>query len=99
MREAQDEATLAALLSAARHCREVAMGPVLQEAIGEARRRLGVWCPITCDRLEDPATDHEGNTYERAEIERWLEEHSTSPLTRSPLTRDQLYPRSSEVER
>ncbi|KAI9143422.1 hint-domain-containing protein [Paraphysoderma sedebokerense] len=36
--------------------------------------------------------DLEGNSYERAAIEKWLEQHDTSPITRSPLKRSDLVP-------
>ena len=36
--------------------------------------------------------DPEGNTYERAAIEKWVRRHGTCPLTRKPLTLDQLKP-------
>ncbi|GMI27994.1 hypothetical protein TrRE_jg3120, partial [Triparma retinervis] len=49
-------------------------------------------CPLTKQRLEDPVIDPEGNTYERSAIEEWLKEHSTSPITRSPLSLEQLAP-------
>ena len=68
------------------------MGPTLQQAIGEARWRLGALCPITCEPLVDPATDHEGNTYERDAIVEWLLRNPTSPLSRSPLAAGQLFP-------
>lgn len=42
--------------------------------------------------MVDPVQDPEGNTYERAAIEKWLESNDTSPITRSPLSVDQLTP-------
>ena len=33
----------------------------------------------------DPVFTSDGQTYERGAIERWLEEHDTSPLTGEPL--------------
>jgi hypothetical protein len=38
-------------------------------------------CPITCRIFDDPVTTADGMTYERTAIERWLNEHDTSPLT------------------
>lgn len=49
-------------------------------------------CPLTKERFQDPVIDPEGNTYERSAIEEWLKDHSTSPITRSPLTLEQLVP-------
>lgn len=49
-------------------------------------------CPITQEIMKDPVIDHEGNSYERVAIEKWLEKNSTSPVTRNPLTRAQLVP-------
>ena len=49
-------------------------------------------CPITGDIIEDPVMDFEGNTYEKVAILRWLQNHNTSPVTRSILRTDQLIP-------
>eukprot|EP00526_Cylindrotheca_closterium_P006893 CAMPEP_0113652538 /NCGR_PEP_ID=MMETSP0017_2-20120614/28065_1 /TAXON_ID=2856 /ORGANISM="Cylindrotheca closterium" /LENGTH=757 /DNA_ID=CAMNT_0000565403 /DNA_START=38 /DNA_END=2311 /DNA_ORIENTATION=- /assembly_acc=CAM_ASM_000147 len=49
-------------------------------------------CPITNEPFVDPVVDHEGNTYEKRAIEEWLQQNSTSPITRNPLTLDQLFP-------
>ena len=49
-------------------------------------------CPITGSPFQDPVVDPEGNTYERAAILLWLEIHPTSPLTRKPLSPEQLVP-------
>ena len=43
----------------------------------------------------DPVVDPEGNSYERTSIERWLESHETSPVTRAPLRRSHLTPNRS----
>ncbi len=37
-------------------------------------------CPITREIMNDPVIDPDGNTFERAAIENWLKEHSTSPI-------------------
>jgi len=42
-------------------------------------------CPITAELMLDPVFTADGQTYERGAIERWLEEHDTSPLTGEPL--------------
>ena len=36
--------------------------------------------------MHDPVTTEAGNTYERETIERWLQGHSTDPLTNARLT-------------
>ena len=38
-------------------------------------------CPITQTLFEDPCTTQDGFTFERAAIQKWFENHSTSPLT------------------
>lgn len=50
------------------------------------------FCPITSMVMRDPVVDTEGNSYERAAIEEWLSRNATSPVTRQPLTKDQLKP-------
>lgn len=49
-------------------------------------------CPITQEIMEHPVMDSEGNNYEYAAIIQWLNEHHTSPITRSPLTERDLHP-------
>ena len=54
---------------------------------------LHLHCPLTLELMRDPVVDREGNTYERAAIERWLASgHRTSPVTRAPLTPADLVP-------
>ena len=38
-------------------------------------------CYITRDIMVDPVIAEDGHSYERSAIERWYEEHTTSPLT------------------
>jgi Mg-chelatase subunit ChlD len=38
-------------------------------------------CPITHEIMKDPVMCDDGHTYERTAIARWLETHSTSPMT------------------
>jgi hypothetical protein len=47
-------------------------------------------CPINHDVMRDPVVDHEGNSYERNAIMIWLRTNATSPITRNPLSADQL---------
>eukprot|EP00287_Rhodomonas_sp_CCMP768_P015438 CAMPEP_0196759010 /NCGR_PEP_ID=MMETSP1091-20130531/104479_1 /TAXON_ID=302021 /ORGANISM="Rhodomonas sp., Strain CCMP768" /LENGTH=112 /DNA_ID=CAMNT_0042107849 /DNA_START=32 /DNA_END=370 /DNA_ORIENTATION=+ len=51
-------------------------------------------CPLTAEIMVDPVIDNEGNTYERAAIEQWLDRSPTSPITRNPLS-----PRSLRTNR
>ena len=37
-----------------------------------------------------PVMDREGNSYERTAIKEWLRTHTTSPLSRKPLSADHL---------
>jgi len=51
------------------------------------------YCPITQDVMKDPVIGPDGVTYERTAIEAWFAAgHATSPLTRQPLTGQQLIP-------
>lgn len=47
-------------------------------------------CAITHDIMNVPMIDPEGNTYEKAAIEQWLYNHTTSPITRNNLYVSQL---------
>jgi len=49
-------------------------------------------CPITLEVMKDPVVDPQGHSYERAAIEEWLKERGTSPMTRKPMSADQLIP-------
>lgn len=49
-------------------------------------------CPITQQIMTDPVTDRDGNTYDRAAIMQWLSTNNTSPITRRPMTADELVP-------
>ncbi|CAF0990373.1 unnamed protein product [Rotaria sordida] len=49
-------------------------------------------CPITRELMTDPVIDPDGNSYERSAIEDWLKQHSTSPITRTPLRLNDLRP-------
>jgi ankyrin repeat protein len=52
-------------------------------------------CPITQVRMTDPVTCMDGHTYERSGIERWLQDHDTSPLTGVKLPSKFLIPNHS----
>jgi uncharacterized protein YegL len=49
-------------------------------------------CPITFDLMTNPVIDLDGNTFEQSAIEEWLREHGTSPITRRPMTINDLRP-------
>jgi len=49
------------------------------------------YCPITFSLMHDPVIDPEGNTFERVALERWIDENNSSPLTRTPLSTNDLY--------
>ena len=49
-------------------------------------------CPMTLSVMEDPVSTADGQCYERAEIERWLEINDTSPATGLPLASKALVP-------
>lgn len=49
-------------------------------------------CPITCERFRDPVLADDGYTYERNAIIEWLNINNTSPMTRQPMSADNLRP-------
>jgi len=49
-------------------------------------------CPISMEIMVDPVFAADGHTYERAEMERWLNSKSTSPLTNEVLPHKMLVP-------
>ena len=49
-------------------------------------------CPITNEIMTDPVFTEDGQTYERAAIERWLSTNGTSPLTGKQLAHRNLTP-------
>ena len=48
-------------------------------------------CPISYEIMFDPVITECGMTYERKNIEKWLTEHTTDPLTKQEIT-NSLYP-------
>ena len=52
-------------------------------------------CPITGEIMYNPVIASDGNTYERKAIKRWLKDHSTSPITRQPISKTSLIPNRS----
>jgi|LauGreSuBDMM15SN_2_FD.fasta_scaffold333190_1 U-box domain len=49
-------------------------------------------CPITQTKMVDPVLGSDGRTYERSAITEWLRTHTTSPITREPMTAASLVP-------
>jgi len=49
-------------------------------------------CPITQSKMVDPVLGSDGRTYERSAITEWLRTHTTSPITREPMTAASLVP-------
>ncbi len=49
-------------------------------------------CPITHEPFEDPVATVDGHIYERKEIETWLKNNNTSPLTNLILERKEVIP-------
>jgi hypothetical protein len=45
-----------------------------------------------CELMSDPVFASDGFTYERRDIEKWMKEHGTSPLTSQPLEHKMLMP-------
>ena len=45
-----------------------------------------------CTLMDDPVVAADGHTYNRADIEKWLKEHDTSPLNHEPLEHKMLVP-------
>ena len=52
-------------------------------------------CPITLSLFSDPVCAPSGHTYEREAIESHLSRSQRDPMTREPLTKDQLWPNLS----
>jgi hypothetical protein len=49
-------------------------------------------CPITLTIMTNPYSDNDGNTYEKDAIYKWITENGNSPITRNPMTIDDLRP-------
>lgn len=52
----------------------------------------GYYCPITFNIVHDPVVGPDGNTYERVAVENWIRIHGTSPVTRNPMSIEEMYP-------
>ena len=45
-------------------------------------------CPISGELFYDPVIAMDGFVYERLEIEKWFQEHNTSPINRKEIARN-----------
>ena len=75
---------------ARRECHRL-QAEALQKVRREERRKKLI-CPISHEIMLDPVIAADGTTYERQQIERWLHDHDTSPLTGLPLAHKELLP-------
>lgn len=49
-------------------------------------------CPISLEVMKKPVVTIYGHSYDRANIEKWLDSHTSDPQTNQPLTKAQLFP-------
>ena len=49
-------------------------------------------CPITQEIMKEPVMTKYGHTYEKCEIEKWIDKHHNDPLTKNPLEKSDLIP-------
>ena len=69
------------------------MTSAMNTAMNTAMTNDNFLCPITQEVMTDPVIGSDGITYERAAIEAWFAAgHTTSPLTRAPMTSQSLVP-------
>lgn len=57
------------------------------------------YCPLTMHLMEDPVLDGCGHCFDREAITSWLNYHSMCPISRKPLTTDDLIPETALQER
>lgn len=56
-------------------------------------------CPITNQLMKNPYIDHEGNSYEKVAILKYLETNSISPITGNPLCKEHLKENKGMLEK
>merc|ERR1711964_519514 len=66
--------------------------PTKQRAQAEVEEPNDFRCPIIRDLMTNPVVTADGQSYERAAIEEWLQAHNTSPMTNLPLANETLIP-------
>jgi len=69
--------------------------PIPQLVVEKEEPPESFCCPITGEIMVDPVMDQQGHSYERRAVELWLTKENTSPMTRLPLTKEQLIPNRS----
>ena len=84
---------------------EVLSRPSLQKELSEHGRELLInaftdvphsyQCPITMEVMAQPVVAADGHTYERAAIESWFRQNSSSPMTGEQLPNTTLIPNRS----
>jgi ankyrin repeat protein len=62
------------------------------DSAGQGRPLPAFFCPITAEIMRDPVTTADGQTYERAAIERWFESSDMSPATGANLPSKTVVP-------
>jgi len=60
--------------------------------IGKWQHPPSFYCPISQQCMHDPVVLSDGHSYERRHIERWLQEHNTSPVSGSKLLQKEMFP-------
>ena len=48
------------------------------------------YCPITGSLMKEPVLAQDGQTYEKAAIQEWIERHGKSPFTNEALSVEEL---------
>lgn len=67
------------------------VGSFVPKALMDDEDLIRYECAITLRLPEDPVRDPNGTTiYERRAIKEWIQKHGTSPVTRRPLSEEQL---------
>jgi ATP-dependent DNA helicase PIF1 len=56
------------------------------------------YCPIALTIMNDPVISKTGHTFERSAIEKWLKTNTTCPMTKEPLSMQDLVPNRSLLE-
>lgn len=64
----------------------------LNQAVDDSIDIQGFKCPISMAIMNDPVIAADGHSYERIEIERWLQSNDTSPITNLRLAHKILIP-------
>merc|ERR1719221_1540520 len=70
----------------------MAAGDSPSSAAAQWSHPASFYCPISQQCMHDPVVLVDGHTYERRHIERWLQEHTTSPVSGLQLPRLDIIP-------